>query len=334
MKHRSGELSERLVELKERSGRSYQDLARRVGVSGSALHRYCTGESVPADFAVVDRFARACRATREQLAELRRLWLITELRREGAGESRAEPLVEQAPEPAPEPVAEPVASEPEPGAGPRRPALLKLAVVAALGLVAVMVLVLVDLRHRQEAAPTVPLLLSDRCPDVLKLGHDGDCVHELQTLLQVVGGELAIDSSFGPRTRMRTIGFQVLAELPATGEADAATKRALYAKKAQLRSWPAVRVEERIREVFPEEPDRAVGVARCASQVDPLWVLPNVDGSNNWGVFQLSDGLLRQYSASPREALDPERNIALARRTWERNRDFSAWPHCGAVAPA
>lgn len=185
-----------------------------------------------------------------------------------------------------------------------------------------------------KADPTLPLLLSDRCPPVVKLGDKGECVYELQTLLQRVGGDLAIDGSFGPRTRMRTIGFQVLAGLPATAEVDEATKRAVYAKEAELRSWPTERIEERIRQVFPEEPDRAVGVARCASHLDPLWVLPNVDGSNNWGVFQIHDALLRRYSSTPKQALDPEESIRMARLTWERTRDFSAWQNCGAVAPA
>ncbi|OSC56417.1 hypothetical protein B5180_39205, partial [Streptomyces sp. BF-3] len=51
-------LAERLSALRERSGRTYASLARRIGVSGSTLHRYCTGQTVPAEFAPVERLAR------------------------------------------------------------------------------------------------------------------------------------------------------------------------------------------------------------------------------------------------------------------------------------
>ncbi|XQE84659.1 helix-turn-helix domain-containing protein [Streptomyces microflavus] len=53
-------LAERLRELREGSGRTYASLARRIGVSGSTLHRYCTGQTVPAEFAPVERLARLC----------------------------------------------------------------------------------------------------------------------------------------------------------------------------------------------------------------------------------------------------------------------------------
>ncbi|PIM67992.1 hypothetical protein CTU88_35260 [Streptomyces sp. JV178] len=52
-----------LRELKERSGLSYESLAKRARMSTSTLHRYCKGEGVPADDAAVARFARVCKAT-------------------------------------------------------------------------------------------------------------------------------------------------------------------------------------------------------------------------------------------------------------------------------
>lgn len=329
------DFSSRLKELKNRSGRSYEALGKRVGISSSAMHRYCTGEAVPPDFATVERIARACQATRDEVAELRRFWYLAGLRREAAARAvvaETEPAASDE-VPADLPPADDGAQATPSGDAPRwrRPVLVAAAIVVVL--VVGGALLLSPDAEPPESAPAVPLLLSSKCPPVMKLGDKGGCVRELQTLLYNLGGELAIDGDFGPRTRMRTIGFQVLAGLPATGEADERTKRAVYAKKAKLRSWPVARVEERIAQVFPEEPQRAVAVARCLSRLDPLWVLPNINGTNNWGVFQIYDRTLEELGATPLEAFDPEKNIQLARRLWERTRDFSEWESCGAVAP-
>ncbi|WP_327386055.1 helix-turn-helix domain-containing protein [Streptomyces sp. NBC_01207] len=106
-------------ELKERAGLSYGALARRLHTSTSTLHRYCKGEALPAEFAVVDRFARACGATREEALDLHRAWLLADARRragaaevpepvpvpEPESESESEPTVVVTPDPEPEPVA-------------------------------------------------------------------------------------------------------------------------------------------------------------------------------------------------------------------------------------
>ncbi|MFI1186163.1 helix-turn-helix domain-containing protein [Streptomyces californicus] len=70
------ELATRLNTLREGSGRTYASLARRIGVSGSTLHRYCTGRTVPADFAPVERLARLCGASAADREALHRLWLL------------------------------------------------------------------------------------------------------------------------------------------------------------------------------------------------------------------------------------------------------------------
>ncbi|MFD6420057.1 helix-turn-helix domain-containing protein [Streptomyces sp. NPDC060194] len=69
------ELARRLHGLREGSGRSYGSLARRVGVSASTLHRYCSGSTVPAEFAPVERLARLCGCTGGDLIALHRLWV-------------------------------------------------------------------------------------------------------------------------------------------------------------------------------------------------------------------------------------------------------------------
>lgn len=67
-----------LRELKERSGLSYGVLAKRLHVSTSTLHRYVNGDAVPADYAPVERLARACRATPDELVELHRRWVLAD----------------------------------------------------------------------------------------------------------------------------------------------------------------------------------------------------------------------------------------------------------------
>ncbi|MET9502659.1 helix-turn-helix transcriptional regulator [Streptomyces sp. NPDC006622] len=77
-----------LTELKERTGRSYGSLARRLGMNTSTLHRYCAGEAVPQDFAPVERLAQFSGATPEERLELHRRWLRTVAVRQ-AGRPRA-----------------------------------------------------------------------------------------------------------------------------------------------------------------------------------------------------------------------------------------------------
>ncbi|MET9691162.1 helix-turn-helix transcriptional regulator [Streptomyces sp. NPDC006514] len=121
-------------ELKERAGLSYGALARRLHTSTSTLHRYCKGEALPAEFAVVDRFAQACGATREEALDLHRAWLLADARRRAGAaevpvpapvpEAESEPTVVVSPDPELEPVAR--------GAWYRR----RAAVVAAAGVTA------------------------------------------------------------------------------------------------------------------------------------------------------------------------------------------------------
>ncbi|MEV6005558.1 helix-turn-helix domain-containing protein [Streptomyces sp. NPDC051976] len=96
----------RLRELKERSGRSYGTLATRLHLSTSTLHRYCNGAAVPGDYAPVERFARLCGATPEELLALHRSWLLADASR------RREPERAPAPETAPTDPAPPVTEIP------------------------------------------------------------------------------------------------------------------------------------------------------------------------------------------------------------------------------
>ncbi len=87
------EFAERLRQLKERSGRSYGMLATRLHTSTSTLHRYCNGAAVPGEYAPVERFARQCGASAEELVELHQRWLLADAakRREPQRAQEAKP---------------------------------------------------------------------------------------------------------------------------------------------------------------------------------------------------------------------------------------------------
>ncbi|MEU9847958.1 helix-turn-helix domain-containing protein [Streptomyces sp. NPDC047985] len=108
----AGDFAALLKELKDRSGRSYGVLAGKLHVSTSTLHRYCNGDAVPNEYAPVERLARLCAATPEELVELHRRWIV-------ADAARRRPAA-AAPVPVPAPVpAEPVrgaVADPVPGA--------------------------------------------------------------------------------------------------------------------------------------------------------------------------------------------------------------------------
>ncbi|MGP3926268.1 helix-turn-helix domain-containing protein [Streptomyces sp. 8N616] len=346
-------------ELKTRANRSYAALAKRTGLSGSALHRYCSGAGVPHEYTSAERIARVCGATPEELAELHKLWVLADAewrrRQPRAGQSlQGAPGNGAADEPAP---AAEHSTRTEEAAGeragvragevaeraPSRPPVREfedptrwlITGGLALALVAFVTLAVAftpgageDPAHPAgdpKTGSSGKLLLSTTCPVVLSMGEEDACVRETQQLLAKAGASLDIDGMFGPVTQMRVIVFQLFAGLNPNGIVDERTKRALYEGKVRLRPWSAPRLERRIREVFAEEPDRAVGIARCQSHLDALFSLANSNGTRNWGVFQLSDRALRELGGTRLQALDPEWNIRAARRLWSRTKDFRAW---------
>ncbi|MCK8431787.1 hypothetical protein G3I77_01740 [Streptomyces sp. D2-8] len=166
------------------------------------------------------------------------------------------------------------------------------------------------------------------------MGEHDECVREVQRLLHAKGADIGVDGDFGPQTLRRVTAFQVLAGLQPNGVVAEPTKKALYTSPVRMGVWSPQKVRQRVREVFPEVPDKAVAIADCQSFLDPLHILPNTNGTRNWGLFQISDARLRELGGTPREALDPEWNIQAARKLWSRDRDFGDWPHCERAADA
>ncbi|MFF7047855.1 helix-turn-helix domain-containing protein [Streptomyces griseorubiginosus] len=360
-------LAAQLRALKRRSGLSYDALAQRAGISRSSLHRYCAASSVPQDYGAVHRIATACGAASAELRELHRLWALADTERERrvpqedtvqsdvvgeqaeAGQAAAVPVEEAA---STDPVStadeqEPVAavrelpaSEPASVAGFQEPspkrlpanrrvlALTAAAAVTVLGTVGWAMSLASTPDDRAAEEPDPRTLFSSVCSPVVSMGQHDECVREVQTLLERRGAVIGVDGDFGPQTLRRVTAFQVIAGLPPNGVVTADTKKALYDSKARMDTWAPEKVRQRIRVVFDEAPDDAVAIADCQSFLDPLHILPNTNGSRNWGLFQISDARLRELGGTPLKALDPEWNIQAAKRLWARNHDFHDWPHC------
>ncbi|SFD46790.1 helix-turn-helix domain-containing protein [Streptomyces aidingensis] len=362
-------LAESLRTLKERTPHSYDTLAARLNISRSALHRYCTGKAVPPDFRIVELLAGLCGAGEREVAGLRRTWtLARESEPAAAGPpDTAEPEPESRPErdPDPGPAPGPAPSGGPPGGGAveplprwRRGPWISAALLAAVLVTAVVtwnVRGIVDSPEElpaaagaagageaddtgtEDDAPPAPTdddrrLFSPECADLITFGQHDDCVREVQELLAGRDARIGIDGQFGPETLRRVTAFQVLAGMDIDGIVGDGTKEALYSSDVTMATWTPEQVEARIREVFTEEPGLAVRIAKCQSLLDPLHILPNTDGSRNWGVFQISDHRLRDLRGTPAQALDPEWNIQAAHRLYAQNNDFGNWPHCLAAA--
>jgi transcriptional regulator with XRE-family HTH domain len=360
-------LAAQLRALKRRSGLSYDALAQRAGISRSSLHRYCAASSVPQDYGAVHRIATACGTTSAELRELHRLWALADTERERRvpqkepahgdvlGEAEAErgaaaPTEEVASKdaeptvtehesatvhrqwPTQDPALTPGSHEPrtKPAGLPanrRAIALTAAAAVTVLGTVG-WAMSLASTHDEPANTPDSRTLFSSVCSPVVSMGQHDECVREVQTLLERHGAVIDVDGDFGPQTLRRVTAFQVIAGLPPNGVVTTATKKALYQSKARMDTWQPEKVRQRIREVFAETPDDAVAIADCQSLLDPLHILPNTNGSRNWGLFQISDTRLRELGGTPLRALDPEWNIQAAKRLWSRDHDFHDWPHC------
>ncbi|MFB8239430.1 helix-turn-helix domain-containing protein [Kitasatospora purpeofusca] len=112
--------AELLRALKDRSGRSYGVLAARLHVSTSTLHRYCNGAAVPTEYAPVERLARVCGASADELVELHRRWILADAsrRRESAAPAAPTPRPAAEPTPAPTPAPAPDTTTAEPDETP------------------------------------------------------------------------------------------------------------------------------------------------------------------------------------------------------------------------
>ena len=100
----------------------------------------------------------------------------------------------------------------------------------------------------------------DDGPQVLRIGADGELVEALQRTLNVrlkPSHNLGIDGDFGPATQGAVTAFQTQSGLPATGDVDAATWKALGTLITE--DAPVADPSLVNSEVLPRDPPQALG---------------------------------------------------------------------------
>jgi hypothetical protein len=266
--------------LKARDGRSYEALGRRLSVSASTLHRYCSGATVPEEFAVVDRLALLCGADEEERRALEAAWTEADRARRRAAspaptpvpavsaapESNPEP---SAPEPGPGPAPDPTAPDPsaanpsapeEPRARPRRGAPAPLLVAAAAVALVVLALAAALLGHpiRTASAPasasTAPGRTAAPLPFTWSIGSqlwEGGCGHTYlvdRAPRAVAPPPVAADSGAWAGTHGAVHGGEALVRITVQGRSpsDAVVLHALHVRvvdRAAPLPWNAYRMD-------------------------------------------------------------------------------------------
>ncbi|MEU5658682.1 helix-turn-helix domain-containing protein [Streptomyces sp. NPDC047737] len=264
--------------LKARDGRSYEALGRRLSVSASTLHRYCSGATVPEEFAVVDRLALLCGADEEERRALEAAWTEADRARSRAASPAPTPvpavsaapesnLDPSAPEPGPGPAPDPTAPHPSaadlsapeaPRARPRRgaPALLLVAAAVALVVLALAAAALLGHPARTASAPasTAPGRTAAPLPFTWSLGSqlwDAGCGHTYlvdRAPRAVAPPPVAADSGAWAGTHGAVHGGEALVRITVQGRSpsDAVVLHALHVRvvdRAAPLPWNAYRMD-------------------------------------------------------------------------------------------
>ncbi|WP_424921121.1 helix-turn-helix domain-containing protein [Streptomyces sp. wa1] len=265
--------------LKARDGRSYEALGRRLSVSASTLHRYCSGATVPEEFAVVDRLALLCGADEEERRAMEAAWTEADRARRRAASPAPTPVPAvsaapesnpdpSAPEPGPGPAPDPTAPDPSaadlsateaPRTRPRRgaPAPLLLAVAVALVVLALAAVLLGDPTRTASApapASTAPGRTAAPLPFTWSIGSqlwEGGCGHTYlvdRAPRAVAPPPVAADSGAWARTHGAVHGGEALVRITIQGRSpsDAVVLHALHVRvvdRAAPLLWNAYRMD-------------------------------------------------------------------------------------------
>lgn len=260
--------------LKARDGRSYEALGRRLSVSASTLHRYCSGATVPEEFAVIDRLARLCGADEEERRALQAAWTEAERARRRAAspapppvptmsaapESNPEPSApEPGPGPAPDPSAPDLSAPEAPRARPRRGAPAPLLVTAAVALVVLALAALLGHPTRRASAPAPasppPERTAASLPFTWSIGSqlwEGGCGHTYlvdRAPRAVAAPPVAADAGAWAGTHGAVHGGEALVRITVQGrsQSDAVVLHALHVRvvdRAAPLLWNAYRMDD------------------------------------------------------------------------------------------
>lgn len=204
--------------------------------------------------------------------------------------------------------------------------------LTSLGLAALLLLLSAAGVHRTNAdrpspdRPADDFAAAQECGRALERGSSGTCTRHLQLRLQRHGLRLPADGSFGPYTKMRVRAFQVFAGLVPTGIVDAPTWTALGAERPPpIPRWSTQQIKQRLQQIFGDDAHNAIALARCLSNMDPLWIYSRKPGVQGWGLFQFTDLELHQANVPRTMALNPDWSIQAAHAVWSRTRSFQHW---------
>ena len=87
--------------------------------------------------------------------------------------------------------------------------------------------------------------------------------------------------------------------------------------------WTEQAIKQRIRETFPEDPERAVAIAKCESNFNPKAVSP----TNDHGLMQINKTVHKVEG----DIYDVETNLKFARKLYDE-RGFKPWV-CNRMIP-
>ena len=90
--------------------------------------------------------------------------------------------------------------------------------------------------------------------------------------------------------------------------------------------WTADKIKEEIREVFPENPEQMIAIAKCESGLKATAInTKNKNKTTDGGIFQINS-----THKTDIDKFDPKQNIAFARKLYDERgvKPWSASKHC------